>query len=116
MQRRVSASGRPSGTDGSDYSYQMVVDFCLLLLLFQSASEDLASRGLEIATTAGGLISLIIGALVFRIHGAESSSYWEIVLELPEISLAVVGLVFHLFIIGYTLHLIANMSVPKRAS
>jgi len=26
MQQRKSALGRPSGTDGSDYSYRMVVD------------------------------------------------------------------------------------------
>ncbi|KAA3467245.1 Protein jagunal 1 [Gossypium australe] len=47
---------------------------------------------------------------------AKSPSLSETILALPEVVLAVVGLVFHLFIIGYTVHLIANMSVPKRAS
>ncbi|KAL4271130.1 hypothetical protein GQ457_13G000600 [Hibiscus cannabinus] len=173
MQRGVSASGRPSGTDGSDFSYRMVVDsryqkvartksilrsfflvqaitllLGLFLLLFRSASEDLAVRALEIATVTSGLISLIIGELgrkwsrvnllrFFMVSSSvvvslfiycairkysgfmavTSTSYWEIIVsELPEVALAVVGLVFHLFIIGYTFHLIANMSIPKRAS
>lgn len=167
MQRR-----RPSGTDGSDFSYRMVVDsryqkvartksilrsFFLLqaitfliglfLLIFQSVSEDLASHGLEIAATTCGLISLIIGelgrkrsrvnALRFfmvtssivvsfliycailkysRFRTAKSPSYWETVLEHPEVALALVGLVFHIFVIGYIIHLITNMSPPKRAS
>ncbi|XP_039026657.1 uncharacterized protein LOC120160303 [Hibiscus syriacus] len=172
MHRRVSASGRPSGTDGSDFSYRMVVEsryqkvaraksilrsfflvqaitllLGLFLLLFRSASNDLALRGIEIATMACGLISLMIGELgrkrsrvnLLRLFMVASSivvsffiycsiqkysgfmaskrpSYWEIVLELPEVILAVVGLVFHVFIISYTFHLIANMSISKRAS
>ncbi|XWS27604.1 hypothetical protein CRYUN_Cryun26dG0131000 [Craigia yunnanensis] len=172
MQHRMSTLGRPSGTDGSDFSYRMVVDsryqkvartksilrsfflvqaitllIGLFLRIFQSASEDLASHGLEIVATACGLISLIIGELgrrhsrvnvlrffmatssiavsfliyctiqkYSRFRTAKSPSYWETVLELPEVVLALVGLVFHIFIIGYTFHLIANMSPPKRAS
>ncbi|MBA0733911.1 hypothetical protein Gogos_017874 [Gossypium gossypioides] len=172
MQQRLSASGRPSGTDGYDFSYRMVVDsryqkvartksilrsfflvqaitllLGLVLLIFQSASEGLASRVFEISTTACGIISLKIGELgrkrsrvnmlrffmvassitvsllmfsaIRKSSGfmaAKSPSFWETILELPEVVLAVVGLVFHLFIIGYTVHLIANMSVPKRAS
>ncbi|XP_022717637.1 uncharacterized protein LOC111276092 [Durio zibethinus] len=172
MERRKSTPGRPSGTDGSDFSYRMVVDsryqkvartksilhsffvvqaitllVGLCLLIFHSVSEDLAYRGLEISVTACGLVSLIIGELgrkrsrvnVLRLFMATSSivvsfliyctlkkystfritnspSYWETVIELPEVALALVGLVFHVFIIGYTIHLIANMSPPKRAS
>ncbi|KAK6228985.1 hypothetical protein QQP08_022112 [Theobroma cacao] len=159
MQRRMSTSGRPSGTDGSDFSYRMVVDsrtllpgaitlmVGLFLLIFLSTSEDLASHGLEIAATTCGLISLIIGEIgrkrsrvnVLRFFMATSSivvsfliyctickysrfrtaknpSYWETMLELPEVALSLVGLVLHLFIIGYTIHLIGNMSPPKRAS
>ncbi|XP_039014862.1 uncharacterized protein LOC120145017 [Hibiscus syriacus] len=172
MQQRVSASGRPSGTDGSDFSYRMVVEsryqkvartksilrsfflvqaitflLGLFLLLFRSASNDLALPVLEIATMASGLISLMIGELgrkrsrvnllrLFMVTSsivvsffvycatqkysgfmvAKRTSYWEIVLELPEVVLGVVGLVFHLFIISYTFHLISNMSIPKRAS
>ncbi|XP_007022665.2 PREDICTED: uncharacterized protein LOC18594906 isoform X1 [Theobroma cacao] len=172
MQRRMSTSGRPSGTDGSDFSYRMVVDsryqkvartksilrsfflvqaitlmVGLFLLIFLSTSEDLASHGLEIAATTCGLISLIIGEigrkrsrvnvlrffmvtssivvsfLIYctickysRFRTAKNPSYRETMLELPEVALSLVGLVLHLFIIGYTIHLIGNMSPPKRAS
>lgn len=164
--------GRPSGTDGSDFSYRMVVDsryqkvartksilrsfflvqaitllMGLILLIVQLASKDLASHQLEIAATVFGLISLMIGELgrrrsrvnllmmfmvtssivvSFLIYCAvqkysifrtsSSSSYWETVLELPDVPLALVGLVFQIFILGYTKHLITNMSPPKRAS
>ncbi|XVE53424.1 hypothetical protein DITRI_Ditri03aG0002100 [Diplodiscus trichospermus] len=168
MQRRMptSGSGRPSGTDGSDFSYRMVVDsryqkvaraksilrsfflvqaitllIGLFLLIFHSAADDLAFHGLQIAATACGLISLIIGELgrkhsrvnalrfflatssivvsfliycaiwnYLRFRTAKSPSYWETALERPEVAIALVGLVFHVFIIGYTIHLIANMS------
>ncbi|XVF42676.1 hypothetical protein PTKIN_Ptkin01aG0383800 [Pterospermum kingtungense] len=172
MQRKTSTMGRPSGTDGFDFSYRMVVDsryqkvartksilrsfflvqaitllLGLFLLIFQLASKDLASRGPEIAATACGLISLIIGELgrkrsrvnllkifmatssivvsflvycavqkYLTFRTAMSSSYWETVLELPEVALALVGFAFQIFIIGYTKHLITNMSPPKRAS
>lgn len=33
MQHRRSSAGRPSGTDGSDFSYRMVVDSSILLSL-----------------------------------------------------------------------------------
>lgn len=85
MQQRRSASGRPSGTDGSDYSYRMVVDsrytkvakrktrlsqICLIQGLIVLADIFLISlpviKGedpnvLAISSAAVSFISLIIG-------------------------------------------------------
>ncbi|XP_017980685.1 PREDICTED: uncharacterized protein LOC18594906 isoform X2 [Theobroma cacao] len=67
--------------------------------------------------------SIVVSFLIYctickysRFRTAKNPSYRETMLELPEVALSLVGLVLHLFIIGYTIHLIGNMSPPKRAS
>ncbi|KAJ4706206.1 Protein jagunal [Melia azedarach] len=88
QQRRASASsGRPSGTDGSDFSYRMVVDsrytkvakgksrlsalflsqavvqLIGLLFTFLLTSKEEHSNRLTISSASLGLVSLIIGEL-----------------------------------------------------
>ncbi|GKV33773.1 hypothetical protein SLE2022_022830 [Rubroshorea leprosula] len=172
MHQRNAASGRPTGTDGSDFSYRMVVDsryqkvaktklvlrklfilqaallvIGLFLQIFLSTQEDSGPCELDIAAAAFGLVSLIIGELGRRrsqvgllrffmvvssfdavlwmycavrrnskLGTAENPSHWQGVFELPEIVSALLGLLLHMFILGYTIHLIRNMSPPKRAS
>ncbi|XP_062153701.1 uncharacterized protein LOC133861897 [Alnus glutinosa] len=86
MQQRKSASGRPSGTDGSDFSYRMVVDsryqkvasgksrlYALILtqatiqligavFTVLSTSKEGPDR-LAISAITAGFVSLIIGEL-----------------------------------------------------
>ncbi|KAB1210844.1 hypothetical protein CJ030_MR6G019765 [Morella rubra] len=54
MQQRKSASGRPSGTDGSDFSYRMVVD----------------SRYQKVASGKSRLYALIVTQAVIQLIGA----------------------------------------------
>uniref|UniRef100_A0A1D1YXM8 Protein jagunal 1 n=1 Tax=Anthurium amnicola TaxID=1678845 RepID=A0A1D1YXM8_9ARAE len=87
MQQRKSVVGRPSGTDGSDFSYRMVVDqrykkvaegksrLRKLLLaqaiiqvlgvvwMFLSKSQEMGSSNITMFSIAFGFISLIIGEL-----------------------------------------------------
>ncbi|KAL8149277.1 uncharacterized protein LOC141708672 [Apium graveolens] len=87
MQQRRSSNGRPSGTDGSDFSYRMVVDsrytkvakgksrlsFLILsqavvqligaLLLFYSYTKDERFDQLAVSSTSIYLVSLLIGEL-----------------------------------------------------
>ncbi|KAE8022402.1 hypothetical protein FH972_008204 [Carpinus fangiana] len=86
MQQRKSASGRPSGTDGSDFSYRMVVDsryqkvasgksrlYALILaqavIQLIGALYTVLSKSMEgpdrlaISAIAAGFVSLIIGEL-----------------------------------------------------
>ncbi|XP_043717090.1 uncharacterized protein LOC122665089 [Telopea speciosissima] len=87
MQQRKSALGRPSGTDGSDFSYRMVVDprytkvaqgksrlYVLIVIqaviqvigvvcAFLSASDQEGPNNLAVSSITFGFISLIVGEL-----------------------------------------------------
>ncbi|XP_062205460.1 uncharacterized protein LOC133907431 [Phragmites australis] len=87
MQQRRGASGRPSGTDGSDFSYRMVVDsryqrvangrsrlarLILVQALHQVAGGALLllslSKGAEankfaVLSVAAGLLAIVVGEL-----------------------------------------------------
>ncbi|KAL6641293.1 hypothetical protein ACP70R_019474 [Stipagrostis hirtigluma subsp. patula] len=87
MQQRRGASGRPSGTDGSDFSYRMVVDSRyqrvaegrsrlarLILvqalhqvagaaLLFLSLSKGVEPNKFAVLSVAAGLLAILVGEL-----------------------------------------------------
>ncbi|KAJ4956974.1 hypothetical protein NE237_013757 [Protea cynaroides] len=87
MQQRKAALGRPSGTDGSDYSYRMLVDprytkvargksrlyvlisiqaviqVIAIVFAFLFASEPEGPNSLAISSITIGFISLIVGEL-----------------------------------------------------
>ncbi|XP_042485088.1 uncharacterized protein LOC122065352, partial [Macadamia integrifolia] len=87
MQQRKAALGRPSGTDGSDFSYRMVVDprytkvaqgksrlYVLIVIqavvqligvvfAFLLASEKKVPNSLAVSSIASGFISVIVGEL-----------------------------------------------------
>ncbi|KAH9678325.1 Jagunal-like protein [Citrus sinensis] len=87
QQRKSTASGRPSGTDGSDFSYRMVVDsrytkvargksrlsklifaqaaiqLIGLLFTFVLNSKEEGPNPLSLSSASLGLVSLIIGEL-----------------------------------------------------
>ncbi|KAL1816334.1 hypothetical protein DCAR_0520720 [Daucus carota subsp. sativus] len=87
MQQRKTGNGRPSGTDGSDFSYRMVVDsrykkvakaksrlsFFIFsqavvqllgaLLLFYSYSKDGSTDQLAVSATAISFFSLLFGEI-----------------------------------------------------
>ncbi|XP_044467487.1 uncharacterized protein LOC123197313 [Mangifera indica] len=87
QQRKISASGRPSGTDGSDFSYRMVVDsrytrvakgkvrlsaliftqaFIHLIgsvYIYLSTTKEEGPNRLAVVSASLGLISLIIGEI-----------------------------------------------------
>ncbi|KAM4069344.1 hypothetical protein ACB094_12G083000 [Castanea mollissima] len=67
MQQRKSAFGRPSGTDGSDFSYRMVVDSPVIhsigaVYTFLTTLKEGPDR-LAISTIVIGFLSFIIGEL-----------------------------------------------------
>lgn len=71
MQQRHSVIGRPSGTDGSDFSYRMVVDSSMPYALYPSATVilflySLYPFGFIRVSLYSGEVSLIV--VFSRIH------------------------------------------------
>ncbi|KAI4332644.1 hypothetical protein L6164_017536 [Bauhinia variegata] len=103
MQQRKSTYGRPSGTDGSDFSYRMVVDSryqkvakgkkrlsvlfiiqCLLLVMgvvfaFLPAVEEDTLNIITVSSLVGGIISLIIAEIGRRRSRASFLRFYSVV-------------------------------------
>ncbi|KAH0702500.1 hypothetical protein KY285_016778 [Solanum tuberosum] len=90
MNQRAVARGRPSGTDGCDFSYRMVVD----------------SRYTKVAKAKSRLAKLIF-AQTFQNFTS---------LDTLKVDAVLLGFVVQLFAIGTAISLINNMAPPKRAS
>ncbi|XP_020540677.1 uncharacterized protein LOC105648596 isoform X2 [Jatropha curcas] len=140
MQQRK--SGRPSGTDGSDFSYRMVVDsrytkvakgksrlsalistqaviqLIGLLNAVLSIPKEKGPDTLAISSSVIGLISLLIGEFGRR----RSRVIWKLndlerkKFELINSLLLLLGLFVQIFTISTVVSLIGNMSPPKKAS
>ncbi|XP_064946862.1 uncharacterized protein LOC135597605 isoform X3 [Musa acuminata AAA Group] len=94
QQRSVSASRRPSGTDGSDFSYRMVVD----------------SRYTRVAKGKSRLGALL-AAQVIKYQSTADMTYYELL----DIGRTLIGVMLQILIIITTVSLVYNMS-PKRIS
>ncbi|KAL6531233.1 hypothetical protein OROHE_014302 [Orobanche hederae] len=69
MSQRKSVNGRPSGTDGSDFSYRMVVDstgfiqFLAALVLLLSTLEGATLDRLSVSSSVIFFVSLLLGEI-----------------------------------------------------
>ncbi|KAK4707839.1 hypothetical protein R3W88_028764 [Solanum pinnatisectum] len=141
MNQRFAVRGRPSGTDGSDFSYRMVVDsrytkvakaksHLAKLIIVQGYFPDFEIGFKQVVKSKEKPIQLSEVLCLWVVDGnpvASGISCYEqspIVeafqnfpsLETLKISAVLLGFVVQLFVIGTTISLIKNMAPPKRAS
>ncbi|XP_020238456.1 uncharacterized protein LOC109817586 [Cajanus cajan] len=88
MQHRKLASGRPSGTDGSDYSYRMVVDSRYQLV---AKGKKRLSRHFIIEA-----VLLLIGAVFAYLPGTDADSpntvaYTSVIVSVVSLIIANIG-------------------------
>ncbi|CAH9130530.1 unnamed protein product [Cuscuta epithymum] len=134
-QRTSTASGRPSGTDGSDYSFRMVVDSryqkvakgksqLLKIIFIQLCAEGRKrsrSNFLKLYVF-GSSIAVLFPATCF----AMSQNTLEVLqtfnsllpphIEVLKIAAIILGFLVQIFSVATTVSLICNMALPKRAS
>ncbi|KAI3516172.1 hypothetical protein L1887_15083 [Cichorium endivia] len=115
MQQRNSGNRRPSGTDGSDFSYRMVVDnrYTKVAKGKSTLSKVLAIQ-ISVFTTGDGRKRSRVNLLKFYMVASSMGILGSILIglgdwEIHEFDLLKIAYVF-------AASLIENMSPPKRAS
>ncbi|KAK6775156.1 hypothetical protein RDI58_026157 [Solanum bulbocastanum] len=135
MNQRSAVRGRPSGTDGSDFSYRMVVVTQLMIAtnVFVSLSKNESPDGVSVVSLVIGFVSVVARELCrkksrsnflkFYVFGSSMAILLSVVylamsnlqleafqnftsLETLKIAAVLLGFVVQLFVIGTTISLI----------
>ncbi|KAK6145364.1 hypothetical protein DH2020_022184 [Rehmannia glutinosa] len=145
MSQRKSVNGRPSGTDGSDFSYRMVVDsryqkgfiqFLAAVVIFLPTLEGSTLDRLSVSSSVEKrsrvnflklyLFGSSVAALISIVCLLKSEKTTEIIKDLSrwetskfeffKIAAVLLGTLVQIFAVSVTTSLIHNMAPPKRAS